>query len=380
MGRAGTYITQPTGYRAFIPSSLPPDPRVVIDAELLTLNSEAALSLGRLDGATTVLPNPDLFVAMFVKHEAVLSSQIEGTQSSLDDVLQFEIDPKGVQRPKEVQEVVNYVSAMNYGLDRLKKLPVSLKLIREIHAKLLDGTRGGHHSLGEFRTSQNWIGPTGATLATASFIPPPVHEMMIALDNFERFLHDKEPLPLLLVCGLAHAQFETIHPFLDGNGRIGRLLITFLLCEKKVLHRPLLYLSHYLKAHRAEYYDRLTAIRNNGDWESWLKFFLRGVHNVSEAATLTARSILTLRERNRELVARTMPDSSGAKFLDVLFQQPVVTTRLAAENLSCAIGTAQKLIDQFIQLRLLVETTGFKRNRQYRYEPYLSLFENQPPP
>jgi Fic family protein len=222
-----------------------------MDAELTRLLSQADRSLGRLDGVGSVLPNPDLFVAMYVRQEAVLSSQIEGTQSTLEDVLQFEVDAKGLDLPKDVEEVVNYVGAMNYGLKRLEELPLSLRLIREIHSKLLAGVRGEHRTPGEFRKSQNWIGAAGADLSTATFVPPPVPEMHEALDKFEKFLHD-DSLPVLIRCGLAHPQFETIHPFLDGNGRVGRLLITFLLCQRKVLHRPLLYLSHYLKAHRAE--------------------------------------------------------------------------------------------------------------------------------
>src|SRR5262245_20807423 len=248
--RAGRYVKQIEGYRAFIPAPLPPDPPLVMDTELIRLLSEADRSLGRLDGVTSVLPNPDLFVAMYVRKEAVLSSQIEGTQSTLEDVLQFEVDATGVELPKDVEEVVNYVRAMNQGLRRLQQLPLSLRLIREIHATLLENARGSHRTPGEFRRTQNWIGPAGCTLETATFVPPPVREMHVALDNLEKFLHDTS-LPLLIQCGLAHAQFETIHPFLDGNGRVGRLLITFMLVQRGVLERPLLYLSQYLKAHRA---------------------------------------------------------------------------------------------------------------------------------
>lgn len=223
---------------------------------------------------------------MYVKHEAVFSSQIEGTQSTLEDVLEYEVNPKGEARPKDVEEVVNYVRAMNHGLGRLSELPLSLRLIREIHAQLLEGVRGGERAPGEFRRTQNWIGPAGCTLRDAELIPPPPHEMHIALDNFEKFLHDQTSLPVLIHCGLAHAQFETIHPFLDGNGRIGRPLIPLLLCDRKILERPLLYPSTYFKAHRAQYYDRLMATRDDGDWEGWLKFFLRGVYEVSRVQRL----------------------------------------------------------------------------------------------
>jgi Fic family protein len=248
-----------------------------MDPPMVSLLSQADQAVGRLDGLAQTLPNPDLFVAMYVRREAVLSSQIEGTQSTLEDVLTFELDAKGQEFPKDVEEVVNYVRAMNYGLDRVSTLPLLLRLIRETQAELLRNVRGAHRRPGKFRASQNWIGPANVPLAQATFIPPPVHEMHQALDNFEKFLHQEGDHPALIHCGLAHAQFETIHPFLDGNGRVGRLLITFLLVHRGILHRPLLYLSHYLKRYRSEYYDRLSAIREAGDWEGWLKFFLRGV-------------------------------------------------------------------------------------------------------
>jgi Fic family protein len=316
---------------------------------------------------------------MYVRHEAVLSSQIEGTQSTLEDVLEFEADAPGEERPKDVEEVVNYVRAMNYGLRRLDKLPVCLRLIREIHAELLAGVRGSERTPGEFRRNQNWIGPAGCTLETATFVPPPVHEMHQALGNLEKFLHQAEPMPRLIHCGLAHAQFETIHPFLDGNGRVGRLLITFLLCQQGILQRPLLYLSYYLKAHRAQYYDRLDAVRHDGDWEGWLRFFLRGIYEVSQSATDTARAILQLREEYRQKISALGATSgSGARLLDYLFEQPIVSIRMVEKKLGCAYVTAGKLVDQLTKLGLLKEITGRQRNRRYRYEPYLALFESPP--
>ena len=373
--RAGRYVTQPQGFRAFIPAPLPPDPPVAMDAELTRLLSQADRALGRLDGAASVLPNPDLFVAMYVRQEAVLSSQIEGTQSTLEDVLGFEIDERQRGRPRDVREVVNYVRAMNYGLHRLKSLPLSLRLIREIHARLLEGVRGSHRTPGEFRRSQNWIGPPGCGPNEAVFVPPPVHEMSQALDNLEKFLHRRDDLPVLVLCGLAHAQFETIHPFLDGNGRVGRLLIAFLLCWLGVLERPLLYLSYFLKAHRNEYYDRLQATRTAGDWEGWLKFFLRGVSEVAQEATQTARAILDLREGHRHLMAEKGSASPAAvALLDFLFEQPLTTAPLVQQHLGCSYGTANNLIGQFVQWGLLTETTGQRRNRRFRYEPYLALF------
>jgi Fic family protein len=374
--RAGRFVKQMEGYSAFIPAPLPPETPVTMDSELALLLSNADRALGRLDGIATVLPNPDLFVAMYVRHEAVLSSQIEGTQSSLDDVLQFEIDAAGKELPKDVEEVVNYVNAMNYGLERIAQLPLSLRLIREIHEKLMAGVRGGERTPGDFRHSQNWIGPQGCTLANATFVPPPVHEMKTALDNFEKFLHDTS-LPVLIHCGLAHAQFETIHPFLDGNGRVGRLLITFLLCERKVLHRPLLYLSLFLKVHRSEYYDRLMAVRRDGNWEGWLKFFLRGIEEVSQSATETARAIMNLREAHRQLISDKLAGRAalGMKLLDYLFEQPLVSVALVEKQLECSFVTANKLVEQLEELKVLRETTGWQRNRRYRYDPYLALFD-----
>jgi len=258
---------------------------------------------------------------------------------------------------------------MNHGLKRLEELPLCLRLIREIHGRLLQGVRGGDRTPGEFRRTQNWLGPAGCTLNAASFMPPPVHEMHRALDNLERFLHDTESFPVLVHCALAHAQFETIHPFIDGNGRVGRLLITFLLCQREILHLPLLYLSFYFKVHRSEYYDRLMAIRLSGDWEGWIRFFLQGVFEVSQIATATARRILALREEHRQRVKHQA-------LLDYLFEQPLVSINMVQERLACGFPTASKYIEQFVEEGILRETTGQLRNRRFRYDPYLSLFES----
>ncbi|MFO7716195.1 Fic family protein [Desulfosarcina sp.] len=376
--RAGKYIRQLEGYAAFIPAPLPPVPPVVIDAEMMRLLSDADRALGRLDGVTTILPNPDLFVAMYVRQEAVFSSQIEGTQSTLEDVLAYEAGPARDKRPQDVEEVVNYVGAMNYGLRALADLPLSLRLIRQIHAELLKGVRGGERTPGEFRRTQNWIGRGGCTLVDAEFVPPPPHQMRESLDNFEKFLHDRASLPILIHCGLAHAQFETIHPFLDGNGRIGRLLITFLLCVSQVLQKPLLYLSYYLKAYRAEYYDRLMAVRNAGDWEGWLRFFLRGVYEVSKASTATARAILAMRETHRTMISEKWSSSAnGLKLLDHLFEKPMVTVREAEQVMGVSYVTAAQVISNLEDSGLLKEITGQKRYKVFRYDPYLTLFNQQ---
>lgn len=377
IGRAGRYTRQLQGYKAFIPADLPPISPVRMDDELQMLLSDADRALGRLDGATETLPNPDLFVFMYVRKEAVLSSQIEGTQASLMDLLEFEAKAQKADHPGDVPEVVNYVAAMNQGLQRLETLPVSLRLIREIHGTLLKGVRGGDRRPGEFRTRQNWIGPENSPIERASFIPPPPRVMLDALASLERFLHDESPMPPLLKVGLAHAQFETIHPFIDGNGRVGRLLITFLLCEKKVLRRPLLYLSHYLKARRTEYYDRLQAVRDRGDWESWLKFFFRGVASVSIEATQTARRIVDLRERHRILLTSKTGRGAGnaLALLETLYFRPIVSVKQVAEITGISFPNANALVEALEEHRLLVETTGRRRNRVFAYQPYLALFE-----
>lgn len=377
--RAGQFVRQPQGYRAFIPAGLPPTPAIAFDAELVNLVGIASAALGRLDGLARMLPNPNLFVAMYVRREAVLSSQIEGTQSTLDDVLTYEINPSAVHLPQDVEEVVNYVAAMNYGLNRLETLPLSLRLLKEIHEILMRGVRGGEKSPGEFRTSQNWIGSPGPRgLDDATFVPPPPAEMMRTLGEFERFLHEEKVLHPLLVCGLAHAQFETIHPFLDGNGRVGRLLLTFLLCHAGVLRLPLLYLSHYLKLHRTEYYDRLTAIRAHGDWEGWLRFFLKGVAFVAQEAEATAGQIVQLRETcRREIIEAGMSSATPLILIDALFDRPLINVTVASEILGVSYVSANNIINKLCDLKILVEVTGGRRNRLFRFERYVKLFDHQ---
>ncbi|HUJ54362.1 MAG TPA: Fic family protein [Gaiellaceae bacterium] len=372
-------MKQRTGYAAFIPAPLPPEPPIALEG-LQALLSRADQAVGRLDGVIQTVPNPDFFVYMYIRREAVLSSQIEGTQSTLEDLLAVELEPRPAWRrlPEDVDEVVRYVQAMNYGLNRLSDLPLSLRLSREIHRELLSGGRGSHRLPGEFRTTQNWIGPEKATLAEATFVPPPVHEMKEALHDFERFLHEDD-LPALVHAGMAHAQFETIHPFLDGNGRVGRLLITFLLVFGGVLHRPLLYLSVYLKRNRAEYYDRLMAIRNSGDWESWLRFFLTGVAQTAEEATATARAILDLREEHRHRVQEQTAGVNGLRLLDLLFERPLVHVNLVKDSLGISFVTANRLVEQLESLGVLDEITGRKRDRIFSYTPYVALFQDEAP-
>lgn len=378
--RAGRYIEQPTGYRAFVPAPLPPVPPIRLEGELQALLSEADRALGRLDGSIHTLPNPDLFVFMYVRKEAVLSSQIEGTQSSLQDLLAAEARMLTPDTPKDVDEVVNYVQAMNHGLERLRDLPLSVRLIKEIHARLLQGVRGSRLTPGELRTSQNWIGPGGCTLNEARYVPPPPHEVPGALGALEIFLHAESDLPVLIQIGLAHAQFETIHPFLDGNGRIGRLLITFLLCQREVLLKPVLYLSHYFKQHRTEYYEHLQAIRDYGQWEQWLAFFLRGVASVSREATETARRILALREEHRATVTAHLGRAAGNghRVLESLYQRPIVSVSEVQELTGTTYTAANTLVARLTQVGILQEVTGYKRNRVFRYAPYIALFGDTP--
>lgn len=377
--RAGQYRAQPSGYRAFIPAPLPLLPPLRLEGELQRLLSQAYRALRRLDGSVQTLSNQDLFVFMYVRKEAVLSSQIEGTQSSLQDLLAAEANLLGAEsRPRDVDEVVNYVRAMKHGLAHLGELPVSIRLIREIHLELLQGVRGSRLTPGELRRRQNWIGPGGCGLAEASFVPPPPEELPQALGELELFLHQQDDLPALLKIGLAHAQFETIHPFLDGNGRIWRLLITFLLTENGILHKPVLYLSHYFKRHRQAYYDHLQAVRDQGDWEGWLAFFLRGVAEVSAEATDTARRILALREEHRGQITAHLgrAAANGHKVLEQLFDRPIVSVTDIEALIKTTYTAANSLVSRLEDLGILREITGQKRHRRFRYEPYVQLFSD----
>ena len=376
--RAGRYVSQPDKYRAFIPDPLPPNPPVRIAGDLQVLLSGADRALGRLDGSIETLPHPNLFIYMYIRKEAVLSSQIEGTQSSLQDVLAAEAKILSPDRPQDVDEVVNYVRAMNHGLDRLPALPVSVRLIREIHAELLHGVRGSHLTPGDLRTSQNWIGPGGCTLNDATFVPPPPHEVPQALADLERFLHADAHLPLLIKIGLAHAQFETIHPFLDGNGRVGRLLITFLLCEQQVLLKPVLYLSYYFKRHRQAYYDHLQSVRDAGTWEEWLTFFLQGVIEVSRQATDTARRVLNLREEHRRAITENLGRAAGNghRVLEHLYEHPIVSVNEVRKLIGTTYPAANDLVSGFVDSRILHEITGRARNRRFMYKSYIQVFDD----
>jgi Fic family protein len=357
---------------------LPPNPPLRYDEELIALLSRADHAVGQLDGVSGMLPNPDLFVAMYVRREAVLSSQIEGTRSSLDDVLAFELDPRTrADLPLDVEDVVNYVRSLNYGLERLATLPLSLRLIRELHGELMQGMLGIDKRPGEFRTSQNWIGPANAPLSEAIYVPPPPTEMWQALDNFEKFLHD-DRLPTLVHCGIAHSQFEMIHPFLDGNGRVGRLLIALLLCHRGMLRLPLLYLSLYLKRNQQRYYARLMGVHEDGDWEGWLRFFLLGVVETAQEATATADAIVRMRDQHAALVQGL--GKNAHRLLDLLFEQPLADANYVKDRLGVTFKTASALLARLAEIGIVDETTGGQRYRKFRYAPYLELFADQAPP
>ncbi len=375
MARAGDYVLQPEGYKAFIPNKLPPDPPIIYDNVLSKLQEEASLALGELKGLAEIIPNPQFFITMYVRKEALLSSQIEGTQASLIDLIDAETK-KEYAIPAEIREVRNYISALHYGLERVGELPVSLRMLKEIHRFLLQDVRGSAKNAGEFRKIQNWVGTPGMDISEADFIPPPVSEMLRALNDFELYYHKAQGESTLIKCGLLHAQFETIHPFLDGNGRIGRLLITFFLCERGVLPAPLLYLSYYLKKNRLQYYDKLTGIRDRGDWEGWLKFFLKGILEVSQQAVDTAKQILTLREAHNAKIVNHLRTTNALALHEVLLTTPVVTVRYVQDKLDVTYSTANRLIGQFCDLGLLKLREETKKDRAFIYLDYLRILQS----
>ena len=372
--RAGFFM-KGNGYKSFVPAKLPPEPPIQFDSELQGLLSLADRKLGRLDGITQVLPNPDLFVAMYVRKEAVLSSQIEGTQASFADVLSAEYNQEEDQRQDDIGEISNYVRAMNWGLKELEHFPLSLRLIRNIHRELLRNTRGSQRNPEEFRRSQNWIGPAGCTLADATFVPPSVPDMEKALGDLELFFYAEDDMPALVKIALIHAQFETIHPFLDGNGRMGRLLITFWLCQQEILAKPLLYLSYYFKLHRTEYYDRLMDVRTKGDWEAWIKFFLRGIAEVADESTTSAKSILRLKDDcSAHLYAKDSGNSNYQRLLNALFEQPYVQRNDVISLLGVSNPTAGSILEAFCDTGILYDITPQKsRNKLYAFSDYISI-------
>jgi Fic family protein len=374
--RVGSYITHNMGgevVRAYLPPPLPPNPAVRFD-EFQLLLEQANQSLGRLDGLASVLPDLGLFLYAYVRKEAVLSSQIEGTQSSLSDLLLFENDEAPGVPIQDVQEVSNYVAALNYGLARLRGgFPLSLRLIREIHEVLLSKGRGSTKERGEFRRSQNWIG--GTRPGNAAFVPPPPERVMECMGELEKFLHaQRADLPPLIKAGLVHVQFETIHPFLDGNGRLGRLLITFLLCAAGILREPLLYLSLFFKTHRQTYYDLLTRVRDDGDWEAWIEFFLTGVKETSEQAVSAARRIIELHDGDRKRIAALgRPAASGLRVFQHAQTNPIFSIPATARKIGVSFPTVTAAVGHLEKLGVLREITGKRRRRLFAYDAYLQI-------
>ncbi|MYF25197.1 MAG: Fic family protein [Nitrospira sp. SB0678_bin_10] len=379
-GESGSYEVTSIGgehVRAFIPAPLPPKPSLVLDGSLQQMLESAVLALGRLDGVATLLPDEALFLYTYIRKEAVLSSQIEGTQSSLSDLLLFELDEAPGVPLDDVREVSNYVAALEHGLRRLREnFPLSNRLIREIHGVLLSDGRGSTKTPGEFRRSQNWIG--GTRPGNALFVPPPHTAVPDCMTSFENFLHtETDGLPVLLRAGLAHVQFETIHPFLDGNGRVGRLLITLLLCHAGVLHQPLLYLSLYFKQQRNTYYDLLNHVRRTGDWESWLAFFLEGVKLTAEGAVSTAQRLSQMFQDDHDRVeaAGGRRTGSALRVHDALKAQPILSLPVVCRATRLSFQTAASAMELLAQNGVAREITGKRRDRLFVYEQYLSILK-----
>lgn len=373
--RSGKFIKQLHGemeYLAFAPNALPF--KLKRDAELEALLAEANLALGRLDGVAEIVPDIDFLTLMYSRKEATYSSQVEGTQATFADVLKVEAEAGDQKVPYDVKEILNYIKAMNYGLGRLESLPLSLRLIREIHKVLLGGVRGEEKQSGEFRRSQNWIG--GPTINTASFVPAPADDLIDLLSNLESFFYDKKPIPVLIKAGLIHSQFENIHPFLDGNGRTGRLLITFYLCQQRVLQKPLLYLSVYFKNHQKEYYLWLDRAHEKDDIEGWLKFFLSGVIETSREAFRTAQKILELRNKDNQKIVtlgRTTPKAS--KVLDNLYKNPFITLKGITEFTGLSRSNAYYLLKKLEGIGILHQLFSNRgQAKVFLHQEYLSLF------
>jgi Fic family protein len=373
--RLGHFHETPFGgeiVRAFVPPPLPPEPPIDV-LSLLERLSVAERALGRLDGITMLLPRQELFLYMYVRKEAVLSSQIEGTQSTLSDLLRFETEAQAGEPIDDIREVSNYVDAMMFGLERLGELPLSLRLIREMHARLLQSGRGGTKDPGEFRRSQNWIG--GSRPGNALFVPPPVNELDATLGALESFMHEHQSkLPPLIKAGLLHVQFETIHPFLDGNGRIGRLLVTLYLCVNGVLRKPLLYLSLYLKTRRVDYYRLLQEVRERGAWEAWLEFFLDGVAETANQAFDAATRIAHLFKQDRErITAESDRAGSALRIHDLMQQNPYVTSNQLVEGTGLSAPTVNAVLADLERLGIVEEVTGRRRGRVFGYRRYLAI-------
>lgn len=373
--RSGKYVVNLTGetqYKSFKPKPLPPNPEIEIDSEMMKLVSESNRIVGILEGRSTSIPNINLFVAMYIRKEALLSSQIEGTQATLDDILDPDVD-ENVNL--DVTEVLNYIKASKYGVERLKHLPISNRFIRELHQELMGAGRGSEKEPGEFRRSQNWIGPMGSTLKNARFIPPNLEDMNEALNALEGFINEEHELDPFIQIGLIHYQFETIHPFLDGNGRVGRLLILLFLIEKKVLSYEVLYISYFLKRNRYEYYERLTEVRQNGNYEQWLKFFLRAVIDSASDALQSIDEINLLHAQNKTRIENENVRAVGTYLvlLEYLEEHPIMDITQVSKALEISYNTVASAVKKFEELGILVQQGKKRRNKVYVYEAYLKI-------
>ncbi len=372
--RAGSYRKNLYGemeYRSFVPAALPPDPSVVIDDEMGTLLLEAHKKLSYLEGITSLIPDMNLFISMYVRKEALLSSQIEGTQATLEDIFDPDIENN---HNLDVADVVNYIKATEYAIARLNELPLCARLIRETHSILLDGVRGQEKEPGSFRSTQNWIGGQGSTLRTAMYIPPNVEDMKESVSDLERYMNmDNDSLDVLIRAALIHYQFETIHPFLDGNGRIGRLMITLYLMEQKVLKTPCLYLSYFLKANRIEYYDRMSEVRRSGDYEQWIKFFLRAFRDAAEDAAVTVRELSDLHNGNIALINKEKRNTNLKSVFRYMEQNPILEIKKTADALNLAYNTVAKQVNWLISKGILVPAEKRGKSRTFIYDSYLGI-------
>lgn len=373
---SGKFIQIEDKIKAFIPGSIPGPEDIELDNELIKLLSQAHVDIGRLDGASSMLPDPDLFVMMYIKKEAVLSSKIEGTQASLVDVLEFEANALDPDRPKDVREVVNYVGSMTFGIERLRSGErLDLTLIKEMHSRLMKDSRGGDLEPGRFRDIQNWIAPQGCSLKDAVFVPPPPDEMRRSLQELEEYMIRSDPFPALVRSALIHSQFESIHPFLDGNGRMGRLLITLFLIREGILRYPLLYLSNYLLKHRSRYYDRLQSLREDGDYWSWIKFFLIGVSEVSIGSYEKTLNIIEMKEKRRKTISENMGRNSprAISLYEEMFRKPIMNIHGISRITGLTYQSSNKLASDLESIGILVEVTGHRRNRVFEFKEYMDI-------
>lgn len=371
MKRSGEYVSNLSGeaaYKSFRPSPLSPE--IEMDAEMIELLTSATKSLSALDTMSTYIPNMNLFVSMYVRKEALLSSQIEGTQATLEDVLDPMVEKNANQN---VADVINYIKATEYALERIKTLPLCSRLIKETHEVLLGGVRGEEKNPGEFRISQNWIGAQGSSLKNARYIPPNVEDMTEAISDLEKYINSDDTLDVLIQASLIHYQFETIHPFLDGNGRVGRLLITLFLMEKKALNSPSLYISYYLKKNRIEYYDRMSEVRNKDNYEQWIKFFLRAIAESSEEAVDTIKKLSELHNKNVELISNMKASKSAHIIFSYLENNPIIDIRKTAEELGMSFNTVSGTVKRFEENGILKQTNNVLRNRVFAYDDYLEI-------